>query len=95
MLTCDCVVMLPRVFPEGTSWEGGTQFAGRVLDRMQHYTAHVTWPRRLAARVTARWDAWWCGATIFREGAASAGQRVDLIVREATRERIQIMNFRI
>lgn len=23
--TCDCVVMLPRVFPEGTSGEGGTR----------------------------------------------------------------------
>lgn len=32
--TCDVRgVMLPRVFPEGTSGEGGTQLAGRHPDR--------------------------------------------------------------
>jgi hypothetical protein len=42
-------VMLPRVFPEGTSGEGGTQLAGRVLDWMQHYPAHVTCSRRTSS----------------------------------------------
>ena len=36
-------VMLPRVFPEGTSREGGHQLAGRHPDWMQHYStkSHV------------------------------------------------------
>ena len=39
-----------------------------ILDWMQHYIAHVTWTRRLAARVTARSGMeWWCAATIFEE----------------------------
>lgn len=60
-VTCDFVVMLPR-YSEGTSGEGGTQLAGRDLDRMQHYTANVTWLRKPAARVTRRhWCAWWSG----------------------------------
>ena len=47
-------VMLPRVFPEGTSGEGRTQLAGRVLDRDAALPrARHMFPQDLAARVTA------------------------------------------
>ena len=42
--------------PRGNIRGGRDPLAGGTRTEMQHYTAHVTWPRRLAARVTARWD---------------------------------------
>ena len=44
-------IMLPRVFPRGNICEGRDPLAEGTRKRMQHYPAHVTWPRRLAARV--------------------------------------------
>ncbi len=54
--TCDCAVMLPRVFPEGTSGEGGTQLAGRHPDRDAALLHEVTCSQRQADHVTARRD---------------------------------------
>ena len=67
MLKCD---NRPQTRPQtrGNIRGGRDPLAGGTRTEMQHYTAHVTWPRRLAARVTARWDVWRGGATIFREG---------------------------
>ena len=64
----------------GNIREGRDPLAGGTRTEMQHYTAHVTWPRRQAARVTARrgMDTGY-GATIFREGVVSAGWRVDFV----------------
>jgi hypothetical protein len=47
--------MLPRVFPEGTSREGGTRMreAPGLDAALQH---EVTCSQRLADHVTARWD---------------------------------------
>ena len=60
-------VMLPRVFPEGTSGEGGTQLCWEGPGprcSITPRTSHV--PAGLAARVISRqWDVWRCGATIF------------------------------
>ena len=42
--------------PRGNIRGGRDPLAGGPRTEMQHYTAHVTWPRRLAARVTARRD---------------------------------------
>ena len=52
--------------PRGNIRGGRDPLAGGTRTEMQHYTAHVTWPRRLAARVIARsgMDTG-CGATIF------------------------------
>jgi len=62
--------------PRGHIRGGRDPLAGRTRTEMQHYTAHVTWPRRLAARVirTQR-DVWRCGATIFGEGVETVEQR--------------------
>ena len=54
---------------EGTLWGKPMTGAGTP-----HYTAHVTWTRRRAARVTAcrdvsRCGAWICGAELFATGA--------------------------
>lgn len=53
-LVASCV-MLPRVFPEGTSREGGTRLreAPGLDAALQH---EVTCSQRLADHVTARWD---------------------------------------
>jgi hypothetical protein len=40
--------------PRGNIRGGRDPLAGGTRTEMQHYTAHVTWPRRRAARVTAR-----------------------------------------
>jgi hypothetical protein len=66
--TCDCAVMRSGGGHGGDPL-GEDPCAASVgrNDRSgctPHYTAHVTWPRRRAAHVTARWDAWRCGATI-------------------------------
>jgi len=42
--------------PRGHIRGGRDPLAGGTRTEMQHYTAHVTWPRRLAARVPARGD---------------------------------------
>ena len=53
--------------PRGNIRGGRDPLAGGPRTEMHHYTAHVTWPRRLAAPVTARSGMfWWCGATIFK-----------------------------
>jgi hypothetical protein len=55
-LVASCV-MLPRVFPEGTSREGGTpDLSGEApgLDAALHH--EVTCSQRPADHVTARWD---------------------------------------
>ncbi len=54
-LVASCV-MLPRVFPEGTSREGGTRLreAPGLDAALQH---EVTCSQRPADHVTARWDA--------------------------------------
>jgi hypothetical protein len=57
-----------EVFPRGHPGREGPRLLGRSWNRMQHYTAHVTWPRRLAAHMTARRDVWRCGATIETVG---------------------------
>ena len=53
-LVASCV-MLPRVFPEGTSREGGTRLREAPgLDAALHH--EVTCSQRLADHVPARWD---------------------------------------
>ncbi len=66
-----------EVFPREHPGREEPGIAGRILDWTQHYIAHVTWIRRLAAHVTAPsgMDTG-CGATIL-EGVVSAGWRVD------------------
>ena len=61
--------------PRGNIRGGRDPLAGGTRTEMQHHTAHVTWPRRLATPVTARsgMDKG-CGVTIFREGFASAAE---------------------
>ena len=68
--------------PRGHIRGGRDPLAGGTRTEMQHYTAHVTWPRRLAARVTARsgMDKG-CGATIFQEVVVNSGRRVGLEMR--------------
>jgi hypothetical protein len=54
--------------PRGNIRGGRDLLAGGTWTGMQHYNAHVTWPRRRAAHVISRQrDAWRCGATIFGE----------------------------
>jgi hypothetical protein len=55
---------------------GRDPLAGGTRTEMQHYTAHVTWPRRLAAPVTARRDGYRVRSDDLREGIVSAGRRV-------------------
>ena len=51
-------VMLPRVFPEGTSGEGGTRLAGRVLDRDAALPrARHMGPQASSSRDSRQWDA--------------------------------------
>ncbi|MEY4243313.1 MAG: hypothetical protein RLZZ245_898 [Verrucomicrobiota bacterium] len=61
--------------PRGNIRGGRDPLAGGARTEMQHYTAHVTWTRRLAARVTARWDVWGCGATIFWGGGENLSDK--------------------
>jgi hypothetical protein len=66
--------MLPRLFPEGTSGEGGTRLREAPGPRcsITLRTSHV--PAGLAAHVISRqWDEWRCGATIL-ERIAEVGK---------------------
>jgi hypothetical protein len=70
--------MLPRVFPEGTSGEGGTRLCreGPGLDAALHRARHMA-PQASRTRDSTQRDVWWGGATIFRQGVVSAGRRMD------------------
>jgi hypothetical protein len=70
--------MLPRVFPEGTSGEGGTRLCreGPGLDAALHRARHMA-PQASSTRDQHVGMDKGCGATIFREGVASAGRRQD------------------
>ena len=65
--------------PRGNIRGGRDPLAGGTRTEMQHYPAHVTWPRRLAARViSTQRDVWWGGATIFgRELSRWDGGKLD------------------
>jgi hypothetical protein len=57
--------MLPRVFPEGTSREGGTRLREAPgLDAALHRARHMA-PQASSTRDSTQRDPWWGGATIF------------------------------
>jgi len=59
--------MLPRVFPEGTSREGGTRLREAPgLDAALHRARHMA-PKASSTRDSTQWDVWRGGATICGE----------------------------